>query len=169
MSTHPIDRRRIRPVGRRIELRRIMRLIAVLIGVFAVAFGVGHIKRTAPTIVERTPPRLPVVAVPVAASLPAAPPIKVAIAKPPVRTTAPQASKPATIAPPAAETPAVSHSSPAPAPTPAPAAEPIAPVHSAPPPAASPPSSSGGGSSSPPHPSSGGGGSGSGTSFESSG
>jgi hypothetical protein len=168
MSTHPIDRRRIRPVGRRIELRRIMSLIAVLIGVFAVAFGIGHIKRTAPTIVEKTPPRLPVVAVPVAGSLPAAPAIKVAVAKPPARTPAPKVAKPATSAPAVAETPVVSHSSPAPAPTPAPAAAPIAPVHSAPPPAANPPSSSGGGSSSPPSRSSGGG-SGSGTSFESSG
>jgi hypothetical protein len=133
----------------------------VLIGVFAIAFGLGHIHRQTNEVVERTPPRLPVVATPVSSTLASVPAIKVAVEKPPP----PKASKPAksSIAPvapvtpvvttPAASTPAVT---PTPTPTPAPTPAPItpAPTHSSPPA----PKSSGGG-----------GGSGSGTSFESSG
>jgi hypothetical protein len=161
MSTHQIDRRRIRPIGRRVDLRRFMAMIGVLIGVFAIAFGLGHIHRQTNEVVERTPPRLPVVATPVSSTLASVPAIKVAVEKPPP----PKASKPAksSIAPvapvtpvvttPAASTPAVT---PTPTPTPAPTPAPItpAPTHSSPPA----PKSSGGG-----------GGSGSGTSFESSG
>jgi hypothetical protein len=162
MSTHRIERRRIKPIGRRLELRRLMSVIGVLIGVFAIAFGVGHIRRSSPEFVERTPPRLPVVATPVSASLASAPAIKVAVAKPPP----PKPSKAAksSIAPvapvtpvtttPEATTPAVT---PTPTPTPAPTPTVTPPTHSSTP---APKSSSGGG---------GGGGSGSGTSFESSG
>ena len=163
MSTQPLERRRIRPVGRRGELRRIGALLAVLAGVFAIAFAIGHIRRGGETIVEQTPPRLSAVPKPLGASLASAPAIKLAVAKPPPpKPTAPAKSS---------ATPTQVESTPAsttPAPvTPAPTVQPVAPpakaVTPAPSPSPSPRSSSGSGSGG------GGSGGGSGTSFESSG
>ncbi len=162
MSTHPLERRRIRPVGRRGELRRVGIVLAVLAGVFAIAFGIGHIRRAGETVVERTPPRLSAVPTPVDASLASAPAIKLAVAKPPPpppkRSTPTKSSAAST---PAESTIAPTTSTPV---TPAPTVQPVAPPAKAVTPATPSPSptphSSGG---------SGSGGSGSGTSFESSG
>src|SRR6185437_5293402 len=147
-------------------LRRIGALLAVLAGVFAIAFAIGHIRRGGETIVEQTPPRLSAVPKPLGASLASAPAIKLAVAKPPPpKPTAPAKSS---------ATPTQVESTPAsttPAPvTPAPTVQPVAPpakaVTPAPSPSPSPRSSSGSGSGGG---GSGGSGGGSGTSFESSG
>ncbi len=167
MSTQPLERRRIRPVGRRGELRRIATLLGVLAGVFAISFGIGHIRRAGETVVERTPPRLSAVPTPVEASLASAPAIKLAVAKPPPPkpSTAAKSSSSAAASTPASSSPATTTPviSPAPAAQPvAPPSKPVTPVTPTPSPAprsSGPSGSSGSGSS----------GSGSGTSFESSG
>lgn len=169
MSTQPLERRRIRPVGRRGELRRIGTVLAVLAGVFAIAFAIGHIRRGGETVVEQTPPRLSAVPKPLGASLASAPAIKLAVAKPPP----PKPSAPAK----SSATPTQVESTPAsstPAPvTPAPTVQPVAPPAKAvtpPTPSPSPsPRSSGGSGSGGGGGGSGGSGGGSGTSFESSG
>jgi hypothetical protein len=161
MSTHPLERRRVRPVGRGLQPRRVAVWCGAIVLVFAIAFGIGHMRRPAGTVVERTPPPLPAVATPVPAALASAPAIKLAVIQPPP----PKHSTPANSSQPAATpvvTPSVTPSTPVtstPAPTPTVTPTP-APVESKPaaPPAPAPHSS--GGSS---------GGSGSGTSFESSG
>ncbi len=161
MSTHPLERRRVRPLGGRLEPRRVAIWCAAIALVFAAAFGVGHIRRAGDVVVERTPPRLPAVETPVPATLAAAPAIKLAVVRRPPP--APKPSAPAKTSQPAVTptvtpvTPAASSPTTTPTVTPTPAPQetkPAAPVTPSPSPA--------------PH-SSGGSGSGSGTSFESSG
>jgi hypothetical protein len=159
MSTHPLERRRVRPVGRRLQPGRVAVWCGAIVLVFAIAFGIGHMRRSADTVVERTPPPLPAVATPVPAALASAPAIKLAVIQPP----APKHSAPAKSSQPAA-TPAVTPSTPvistpAPTPTVTPTPAPVESKPAAPSTPAPAPHSSGGSS----------GGSGSGTSFESSG
>ena len=161
MSTHPLERRRTRPVGRRFEPRRVAIWCAAIAAVFAAAFGVGHIRRSGEAVVERTPPRLPAVSTPVPAALVAAPAIKLAVVRP--APPAPKPSVPAKSSQPAV-TPTVTPTTPAVStPAPTPTVTPVTPAPEVSKPAAPAPSPSPS-----PH-SSGGSGSGSGTSFESSG
>lgn len=160
MSTHPLDRRRVKPFGRRVQLRRFAIYCLAILLVFAAAFGIGHMNRSDGSVLERTPPPLPGVATPVPAALASAPTIKLAVVRPPP---APKRSAPATSSRPTATAPTVTPATPVTqTPTPAPtvtqpAAETPASKQAAPTPSA------------PQHSSGSGSGSGSGTSFESSG
>lgn len=161
MSTHPLERRRTRPLGGRLEPRRVALWCIAIAVVFAAAFGVGHIRRSGEAVVERTPPRLPAVSTPVPAALLSAPAIKLAVVRRPPP--APKPSVPAKSSQPAV-TPTVTPTAPAvTAPTPTPTVTPATPAPEVSKPATPAPTPSPA-----PH-SSGGSGSGSGTSFESSG
>jgi cytoskeletal protein RodZ len=166
MSTHPLDRRRIRPFGRRFEPRRVAVYCGAILLVFAAAFAIGHMNRSDASVVERTPPPLPAVATPVPAALTSAPTIKLAVLRPPP---APRKSAPATSSQPTATSPTVTPAAPAsttPSPAPAPAPAPTVTQPASETPASKPSAPS---TPSTPQHSSGGSGSGSGTSFESSG
>ena len=109
MSTHPLDRRRVKPFGRRLQLRRFAICALAVLLVFAAAFGIGHMNRSDGSVVERTPPPLPEVATPVPAALASAPTIKLAVVRPPP---APKRSAPATSSRPTATAPTVTAGAP---------------------------------------------------------
>jgi hypothetical protein len=165
MSAHQIERRRIRPVPRRrrTDLRRVALWFAAIAGMFAIAFGIGHIRRGGEVFAESTPPRLSAVPSPVPDALASAPAIKLAVVRrpPPAKSTTPtngsrEAVTPTvtTVTPVTPVTPAASSPEPEATTSPTPSSSKPAPTKS----------------SSPPTHSSGGSGSGSsGTSFESSG
>ena len=163
MSAHQIERRRVRPVPRRrrTDLRRVALWIAAIVGMFAIAFGIGHIRRGGEVFAESTPPRLSAVPSPVPDALASAPAIKLAVVRrpPPAKRATPTRSSQQAVTPTVTTvtpvTPAASSPSPEPTSSPTPAPSTPAPTKS---------------SSPPTHPSGGSGsGSGSGTSFESSG
>ncbi len=114
MSTHHLDRRRVRPLGQGFEPRRVAISCGAIVLVFAIAFGVGHMRRSAGAVAERTPPPLPAVANPVPAALASAPAIKLAVVRRPPP--APKQTAPAKSSQPAAS----------------PTVTPVAPVTSAP-------------------------------------
>jgi hypothetical protein len=134
MSTQPIGRRRLRPVGPRIEKRRLVSIAALIAVVFTGAFVIAHTNGAADSATERLPPSLPRVSTPVPAVLTPAPPIELAVQpppEPPKRHVAPRArTAPAVTAPSIAPVAPVQaapvqappvHTTPAPAPTPSPA------------------------------------------------
>jgi hypothetical protein len=163
MSSHPIDRRHIRPVARPPIARRALTIGVLLVATFAIAFFVGH-TRSGGATAERLPPSLPKVPTPVSSALSPAPAIEVGVLSPPPAPPPPATHRaepePATTTP-SVETPTTSTQAVEPAPV---QTTPVAPVQQEPVHVQPAPHPSGGSSKSGSHS-----GSGSGTSFESSG
>jgi hypothetical protein len=82
MSSHPIERRHVRPVVRRPDARRAMTIAVLFAATFALAFLVGH-TRSPGVGGERLPPSIPKVPTPVSAALAAAPAIDLGVLEPP--------------------------------------------------------------------------------------
>jgi hypothetical protein len=155
MSTQPIERRHVRPVASRPDLRRALSIGIVLALTFILAYVIGHTKGGA-AVREHLPPSLPSVTTPVPVTLGTAPPIEVGVLQPPPPpVTQPKQTTPPPVvsATPATVAPVVTSPPPE-------AKAPVEPVHiTSPPPTRS----------SPPPSGHSGGGSGGGTSFETSG